>query len=356
MACRYFNAKYMTIAEIITRKLRAGEFLGDGPFYSRDELAREYHISPGTARAVMHELEGRGVIACRKGKRSVSACFAGEDASSSTCRPVLFRDSYTAETPEYDYLVYCVRNLLMRRKMEYLERDIDYAGDPDFPKLSAGDVAVVFSSAASGFGRGQGRAFQPKRGARIDLLVDQTGSDAVSVFTRKADLDCVLHMVRYNIAGAVHVTSRHSAFPWYRRLVPDVLNEYVPDCATKTVLFEGELETFPDFLSEAVQAFAVPDSRSVAILIDDPYLSDYLSGEIRSGAYRPPSRCSFFGTAFNERSMVFPYLNLRLDALAATILQTVCAKAENPSASLACGFHLIQFSVPSDRVGVRERS
>ena len=142
------------------------------------------------------------------------------------------------------------------------------------------------------------------------------------------------------------MTSRHSAFPWYRRLVPDVLNEYAPDCATKTVLFEGELETFPDFLSEAVQAFAVPDSRSVAILIDDPYLSDYLSGEIRSGAYRPPSRCSFIGTAFNERSMVFPYLNLRLDALAATILQTVCAKAENPSASLACGFHLIQFSVP----------
>ena len=142
------------------------------------------------------------------------------------------------------------------------------------------------------------------------------------------------------------MTSRHSAFPWYRRLVPDVLNEYAPDCATKTVLFDGEPELFPDFLSEVVPSCTIPDSRSVALLIDDPFRSDYLSCEIRSGAYRPPSRCSFFGTAFNERSMVFPYLNLRLDALAATILQTVCAKAENPSASLACGFHLIKFSVP----------
>ena len=49
MTCRYSNAKYMTIAEIIARRLRAGEFLNEKVFYSRDELAKAYHIAPGTA-------------------------------------------------------------------------------------------------------------------------------------------------------------------------------------------------------------------------------------------------------------------------------------------------------------------
>ena len=75
MSCRYTNAKYMTIAELITRRLRAGKFSGEEPFYSRDELARAYHISPGTARAILRVLENRGVIACRKGKRPVPADF-----------------------------------------------------------------------------------------------------------------------------------------------------------------------------------------------------------------------------------------------------------------------------------------
>lgn len=346
MACRYFNAKYMMIAENIIRRLRAGEFLNGGPFYSRDELAREYHVSPGTARAVMHELEDRGVIACRKGKRSVPACFAGEDASPAEGRPVFFRDSYTAETREYDYLTYCVRNLLMRRKMEYLERDIDAADDSPFPELSAGDVGVVVPSAASDFGKEPEHSFRPTGGATIHLLVNQAGSDAVSVFTKKAGFDCILHLVRHNTAGVVRVATRYSIFPWYKRLVSEALNEYTSECAARTVFFDGELEMFPDFLSEVIPACAIPDSRPVAVLIDDPYLSDFLSGEIRTGSYRPPSRCSFFGTAFNERSIVFPYLDLRLDELAATILQTVCAKAENPSASQACEFHLIKFRVP----------
>ena len=100
---------------------------------------------------------------------------------------------------------------------------------------------------------------------------------------------------------------------------------------------------FPHFLEESVPAFALPDHRPTAILVDDPYLSDYLSGEIRVGAYHPPTSCSFIGTALNERSMSFPYLDLKLDALAAAILRTAFSKAENASASMACEFHLVQF-------------
>ena len=139
------------------------------------------------------------------------------------------------------------------------------------------------------------------------------------------------------------MTSGHSAFPWFRRIFsPGVLNEYIPECETFTLSFKEELEAFPKFLAESVPATAAP----AAVLIDDPYLSDYLSGEIRVGAYCPPPWCSFFGTAFNERSMVFPYMDLKLDALAASLIRTVFSKAENPSASLACEFHLIQFRNP----------
>ena len=62
MPCRYTNAKYMTIADLITKRLRAGEFSSEGRFYSRDELAQAYHVSPGTARSVLRILENRGII------------------------------------------------------------------------------------------------------------------------------------------------------------------------------------------------------------------------------------------------------------------------------------------------------
>ena len=343
---RYANAKYMTIAELITRRIRAGEFSGEEQFYSRDELARAYHISPGTARAVLRVLEDRGVIACRRGKRPVPADVMTELNAPPTCRPVLFRDSFTAETPEYDYLAYCVRNLLLRRKIGLREHDSGLPDFEDFAEHSAEDVAIVFPSPLVE-GETPERPPVHAEGARIELLIDRTGSNAVSVFTRKAGLDCTLHLLRHNIASVVYVRSGHSAFPWFRHIsTPGILQEYIPDCGISSIVFDGELETFPDFLMESVPAFAAPDHAPVAILIDDPYLSDYLSGEIRVGAYSPPSWCSFFGTALNERSMVFPYLDLKLDELAASLLRTASAKAENPVAELACDFHLIQFRNP----------
>ena len=347
MSCRYSNAKYMTIADIIARRLRAGDFLADGQFYSRDELARAYHISPGTARSVLRVLEDRGIIACRKGKRPVPASVSAEQDVPSVCRPVFCRDTCTAETPEYDFLTYCVRNLLLRRESGLREFNCDYAEEGVAPKLSAENVAVVFPSAATGMDPTPKAAPPDCGGGRIDLLINQAGNNAVSIFTRKAMLDCILHLIRHGITDVVHVVSAHSAFPWYAHIAaPGILAEYSPGCRTSTLLFKDELEMFPSFLAESVRFGTVPGHPAVAVLIDDPYLSDYLSGEIRTGTCHPPSWCSFFGTAFNERSIVFPYLDLRLDALAAAILQAVCAKGENPSACLACLFHLIQFRIP----------
>ena len=44
--------------------------------------------------------------------------------------------------------------------------------------------------------------------------------------------------------------------------------------------------------------------------------------------------------------MVFPYLDLKLDVLAAVLLRTASLKADNPAADLACEFHLLQFRNP----------
>lgn len=343
MTCRYSNAKYMTIAEIIARRLRAGEFLNTGNFYSRDELAQAYHISPGTARAVLHELEDRGIIACRKGRRSVPAgIFPAEQNAPSVCRPVFFRDSWTAETPEYDFLVYCVRNLLLRRKSELRELNSDFADYDGMPRLVSGEVAVVFPSSGEKTDQLPDHLPFTPPGGSINLLFDQAGSDAVSVFTKKAMLDCILHLVRHGVTEVVRVASTHSAFPWFAHIAsPGFLDEYAPDCKTSTIMFDGDFEMFPDFLSEVVFPGTDPARKAVAVLMDDPYLSDYLSGEIRTGAYRPPSRYSFLGTAFNERSMVFPYLDLRLDVLASALLHAVTFKTEKPAAALPCAFHLI---------------
>ena len=352
MPCRYSNAKYMTIAEIVARRLRSGEFLSGGPFYSRDELARAYHISPGTARAVLRVLEDRGVIACRKGKRPIPACFSGDQSAEPVCRPVFCRGSHMAETPEYDYLSYCMRNLLRRHEIGLLEHDTD---DPDYvgPFLfSAGDVAVVFpSEAGGGYGSGvkteQPPLPAPVPSGRIDILIDQARRDAVSVFTRKAALDCILYLIRHGFDAIVRVDSKHSAFPWFGSVAaPGALDDYAPGCRSATIMFDDELEMFPVFVTESVPSCISPDRRSVAVLIDDPSLSDYLSDEIRTGTFHPPSRCSFFGTAFCERSIVFPYLDLRLDALAEGLLQAVFLKAETPATALPCEFHLIQFRVP----------
>ena len=346
MSYRYSNAKYMTIAEQITRRIRSGEFLTKESFYSRDELARAYNISPGTARAVVRVLEDRGIIACRKGKRPVPADLMADLDMTPVCKPIFFRDAFMAETPEYDYLAYCVRNILMRRKIALRERDSDMPEFKNNTEFSAEDIAVVFPSPSAEKTAPEHPSICPTA-ARIDLVIDRTECNTVSVFTRKAGLDCILHLIRHNIASGVHVTSRHSAFPWFGEIVsPGKLQEYIPNCKTTSLVFDGELELFPVFLTESVSAPATPDRAPVAVLIDDPYLSDYLSGEIRGGVYSPPSWCSFFGTAFNERSMVFPYLDLKLDELAATLLRTASSKMENPTANMACEFHLLQFRNP----------
>ena len=348
MSYRYSNAKYMTIAECIARRLRAGDFMDGEPFYSRDELARAYNISPGTARAVLRVLEDRGVIACRKGKRPVPAGVMADPGAAPACRPVFFRDAFIAETPEYDYLAYCVRNILMRGKNCLREHDSDLPELADYINFSAGEIAVVFPSAGSTAAEPAAPGWPEAYPAypRIDLLIDRKGSNAVSVFTHKAGPDCALHLIRQNTAAIVHVESAHSAFPWFRHISePVAFRAYLPGCETFNVVFKDELEAFPVFLTESVSVMA-RGRAPVAVLIDDPYLSDYLSGEIRSGAYHPPSWCSLFGTAFNERSMVFPYLDLRLNELASTIIRTASSKTENPAADLACEFHLIQFRTP----------
>ena len=338
MSCRYSNAKYMTIAEVIARRLRAGDFQNKEQFYSRDELARAYHISPGTARAVLRVLEDRGGIACRKGKRPVPAGIFAGIHDPLVCHPVFVRDSCTAETPEYDYLLYCARNILLRQKTGLDEHDPDLPEYGIPPNHSPGYVPIVFPSAATTAETPDPTTLRPA-GGYIALLINHAGNNAVSLFTRKADLDCTLHLMRHNISTIIHVASGHSAFPWFRRIsTPGVLDEYIPGCRTSSIVYNGEFELFPVFLAETIPATAGSDHAPVAVLIDDPYLSDYLSGEIRVGAYRPPSRCSFFGTAFNERSMIFPYLDLKLDALAASVIQAAYSKAENPPADLPCVF------------------
>ena len=172
MSCRYSNAKYMTIAEIIAQQLRSGEFLSNKFFYSRDELARAYHIAPGTAQAVLHELEDRGMITCRKGRRSVPTdIFPVEQAELPVCRPVFFRDSWTAETPEYDFLTYCVRNLLMRRKSELREHNSDFADC--IGVFSPEDVAVVFPFPAEKLDQTPDPASFSLPNRRIELLIDR---------------------------------------------------------------------------------------------------------------------------------------------------------------------------------------
>ena len=128
--------------------------------------------------------------------------------------------------------------------------------------------------------------------------------------------------------------------------MPSKLQEYIPECKVSSIVFDDELEMFPAFLLDSVPVLATPNHAPVAILIDDPFLSDFLSAEIRVGTYRTPSRCLFFGTAFNERTMAFPYLDLKLDELATALIRTVSEKAKNPTADLACDLHLIQFRNP----------
>ena len=347
MSCRYTNAKYMTIADLITKRLRAGEFSVEGRFYSRDELARAYHISPGTARSVFRVLEDRGIIACRRGKRSLPADVMPDNQSSPVCNPIFFRDSLTAETPEYDYLAFCMRNILMRRKISLREHDSDLPEFEDIAGHSAGDVAIVFSLPSAENTLPNQFPIRRPTCAQIEIIFDQTKNNAVSLFTRKAGLDCTLHLIRHSITTVFHITSRYSAFPWFKHgCMPSKLREYIPECMVSSIVFDDELEMFPEFLMDSVPVLGTQNHAPVAILIDDPFLSDFLSAEIRVGTYRTPSRCLFFGTAFNERTMAFPYLDLKLDELAATLLRTVLAKAENPVADLACELHLIQFRNP----------
>ena len=347
MPCRYTNAKYMTIADLISKRLRAGEFSVEGRFYSRDELARAYHISPGTARSVLRILEDRGIITCRKGKRPLPADVMPDSHTSPVCSPIFFRDSLTAETPEYDYLAFCVRNILSQWKLSLREHNTDLPEFGDVAEHTPGDIAVVFCSPCVENTLPNQFPIRRPTGAQIEILFDQPRNNAVSLFTRKAGLDCILHLIRHNITSVFHITSRHSAFPWFKHgCMPSKLQEYIQECKVSSIVFNDELEMFPGFLLDSVPALATPNHAPVAILIDDPFLSDFLSAEIRVGTYRTPSRCFFFGTAFNERTMAFPYLDLKLDKLAATILRTVSAKAKNPAADLACDLHLIQFRNP----------
>ena len=111
-------------------------------------------------------------------------------------------------------------------------------------------------------------------------------------------------------------------------------------------MFDGDAELFPALLREKILPEHSEQSGCAAILMDDPYLSDYLSGELRAGAIHVPPGCFFFGTALCERSMVFPYLNLKLDRLAASILRQAFLKSLHPAMNYPCDFHVVEFIVP----------
>ena len=355
MPCRYANAKYMTIAERIVERFRAGEFQSDGSFYSRDELAKEYHIAQGTATSVLKILEDRNIISCRKGKRAVLASPLTLEPVPDPCRPVFYRPATTAETPEYDYIAYCARNLARRERTELAERDPDERKTVSRRKPGAAkDVAVVFPSPERRMADSKEDVLSspeaPSKArpeTRIELVFDRVRMDAVSVFSRKACLDCLLHLIQHGLFTLVYVASPQTVFPWYARLAePGAMAEYAPGANVRRVEFKDDAELFPAFLREKVLPEFAGNPASAAILMDDPYLSDYLSGELRAGAIHVPPGCYFFGTALCERSMVFPYLNLKLDRLAASILRLAFLKSLHPAMKYPCDFHVVEFKTP----------
>ena len=354
MPCRYANAKYMTIAEQIVERFRAGEFQSDGQFYSRDELAKAYHIAQGTATSVLKILEDRRIISCRKGKRAVVTGQMTLDPLPEPCRPVFYRPAATAETPEYDYIAYCARNLAHRERSELAERSPEELDVTSRRKSAAKDVAVVFPSPERGLGDSNmvfSTATEPENKthpvARIDLVFDRVCADAVSVFSRKACMDCLLHLIQHGLFTLVYVTSPQTVFPWYARLAePGAMAEYAPGSNARRVEFKDDPELFPAFLRENVLPSLPDGAGCAAILMDDPYLSDYLSGELRAGTIHVPPGCYFFGTALFERSMVFPCLNLRLDRLAASILRLAFLKSLHPAMNYPCDLHVVEFMTP----------
>ena len=355
MSCRYANAKYMTIAERIVERFRAGEFQSDGQFYSRDELAKAYHIAQGTATSVLKILEDRNIISCRKGKRAVlTGSPMTLEPIPEPCRPVFYRSAATAETPEYDYIAYCARNLARRERSELAECSPEELNLATRRKSPAKDVAIVFPSPERALNLPKDEsspATEPESKthpvARIDLVFDRVRADAVSVFSRKACMDCMLHLIQHGLFSLVYVSSPQTLFPWYARLAePGALAEYAPGAVARTVEFDGDAELFPGFLREKVLPELAENATCTAILMDDPYLSDYLSGELRAGAIRVPQGCYFFGTALCERSMVFPYLNLKLDRLAASLLRLAFLKTLHPAMKYPCDFHVVEFKTP----------
>ena len=354
MACRYANAKYMTIADRIVERFRAGEFHSDGRFYSRDELAKAYHIAPGTATAVLRILEDRNIISCRRGRRPVLASPMPPESVSTPCRTAFLRPAATAETPEYDYIAYCARNLIRRDKSELAEFTSEPWNPERRPKLEGKDVAIVFpppdrGSAATGGEAGNEAESAGKKPSvpGIEVVFNRVSPDALSIFSRKACLDCLLHLIQHGLFTVVHVASAQTVFPWYARLArPGTLAEYAPGANTCGVVFDGDPEEFPAFLREQVLPGLPGGPGCTAVLMDDPYLSDYLSGEIRAGGLHVPPGCFLFGTAMYERPMVFPYLNLKLDRLASSILHLANLKASRPAAELPCYFHVVEFMTP----------
>ena len=354
MSCRYANAKYMTIAERIVERFRAGEFQSDGQFYSRDELAKAYHIAQGTATSVLKILEDRNIISCRKGKRAVLTGQMTLDSLPEPCRPVFYRSAATAETPEYDYIAYCARNLARRERSELAERYPEELDAVSRRKSAVKDVAVVFPSPERSLNLSKddsSPAVEPEGKnhpvVRIDLVFDRVCPDAVSVFSRKACMDCLLHLIQHRLFTLVYVASPQTEFPWYARLAePGVMAEYAPGANARRVEFDGDPELFPAFLKEKVLPSLPDGADCAAILMDDPYLSDYLSGELRAGTIHVPSGCYFFGTALYERSMVFPCLNLKLDRLALSILRLAFLKSLHPAMKFPCDLHVVEFLVP----------
>lgn len=79
----YQNARYRMIAWELEHKIRSGEFATQKFFFTRNELARQYQISPVTAFRILKTLEQEHLIQCKQGTRATicSSCVSSGDCA-----------------------------------------------------------------------------------------------------------------------------------------------------------------------------------------------------------------------------------------------------------------------------------
>lgn len=64
------KSKSNSLLNILEREFSNGAFHPDTFFFSKDELAKNYHISPMTAHKIIKQLEAKGYLKCSRGRRT----------------------------------------------------------------------------------------------------------------------------------------------------------------------------------------------------------------------------------------------------------------------------------------------